>query len=301
MDAKGYQTVNWFWWVLVTFMAFGLGMASILYFQKTRPPDRRQDDRRKGDRRAAGTEVRRATDRGDRRNNDRRRTDRRKSKPAWQLVTVVISALFLLGVGTIGYAESRVASIFAESSPDLIDSGWTDCDTPITWSTDTSRLTERDASVARRQITRDLDKWADVSGLTFQYVGDVPTIYDDTTFVLTSDQHPSERHIYIAFMSEEESTLLDKRTVGFAAPTKVWRDSKQIVEGSAVFSIEFIKQADTDETSALYLHELGHVLGLGHGDEDGDVMYYLVRNNNHLSASDVSGIRAIVQNCIDRS
>ena len=293
--------MSWYWWVSITFVAFGLGMASILYFQKTRPPDRRQGDRRQGDRRAAGTEVRRATDRGDRRDNDRRRTDRRKSKPAWQLATVVVSALFLLGVGTIGYAESRVASIFADSSPDLIDSGWTDCETPITWSMDTSRLTPGDAAVARRQITRDLAKWADVSGLTFKYVGEVPTIYDDTTFVLTSDQHPSERHIYIAFMKQKESVLLDKRTVGFAAPTKVWRDSKQIVEGSAVFSIEFIKEADRDETSALYLHELGHVLGLGHGDEDEDVMYYLVRDNNHLSSDDVAGIRAIVQSCKDPS
>jgi hypothetical protein len=293
--------MNWYWWVLVTFVAFGLGMASLLYFQKTRPPDRRQGDRRQGDRRAAGTEVRRATDRGGRRHVGRRHVDRRKRKPAWQLATVVVSALFLLGVGTIGYAESRVASIFAGSSPDLIDSGWTDCDTPITWSMDTSRLSANDASVARRQITGDLDKWADVSGLTFQYVGEVPTLYDDTTFVLTSNQHPSERHIYIAFMSKNESTLLDMRTVGFAAPTKVWKDSKQIVEGSAVFSIEFIKQADRDEISALYLHELGHVLGLGHGDEDEDVMYYLVRDKNHLSSADVSGIRAIVQSCKDRS
>ena len=123
--------MSWYWWVLITFVAFGLGMASILYFQKTRPPDRRQGDRRQGERRA-GAEVRRAVDRGDRRDNDRRRTDRRKSKPAWQLATVVTSARFLLGVGTIGYAESRVASIVADSSPDLIDGGWTDCETPIT-------------------------------------------------------------------------------------------------------------------------------------------------------------------------
>lgn len=293
--------MSWYWWVLITFAAFGLGMVSVLYFQRTRPPDRRQGDRRKADRRASDQGSRRSTDRGDRRDSDRRQGDRRKGKPAWQLATVIISALFLLGVGAVGYAESRVASIFAESSPDLIDSGWADCDTPITWSMDTSRLSESDTAIARRQLARDMDKWGEVSGLEFEYVGEVPTIYDDTTFVVTSDQHPSERHIYIAFLNEKDSTLLDKRTVGFAAPTKVWRDSKQIVEGSAVLSVEFVKQADRDESSALYLHELGHVLGLGHGDDEEDVMYYLVRDNNNLSPADIEGIRAIVQACKERS
>lgn len=304
--------MSWYWWMLIVFAAFGLGMLSALYFQRTHPPDRRGHDRRAGDRRLAdrraatseaspdapaggGTEPQRRQQ--DRRAGDRRRRDRRRGKPAWQLATVVVSAVFLSVIGVVAYAESQVASIFAGSSPELINSGWAACDTPITWSIDTSRISPTDAAIARAQISRDLAKWGDVSGLTFTYVGQVPVIYDDTTFVVTSDVHPSDRHIYIAFLREDESSLLDKRTVGFASPTKVWKDSRQITEGSMVLSIEYVKKATAQERSAVYLHELGHVLGLGHGFEPENVMYYLVDDNNTLSPGDIEGIRNLVKAC----
>lgn len=288
--------MSWYWWVLIMVVAFGLGMASILYFQKTHAPDRRKGDRRTADRRTGAHAL--PAGMVDRRQGDRRSgVDRRKGKPAWQLATVVVSVAFLSIIGVVAYAESQVASIFVGSNPDLINSGWADCDTPITWSMDTGRLTSADANVARRQLTKDLEKWGDVSGLDFQYVGEVPVIYDDSNFVVTSDVHPSERHIYIAFLNEKDSSLLDKRTVGFASPTKVWKDSKQITEGSIVMSIEYVKKASAQQRSAVYLHELGHVLGLGHGTEPENVMYYLVDDNNTLSPGDIEGIRNLIKAC----
>ena len=38
----------WYWWVLITLAAFALGMASMRYFQKSRPPDRRTGERSEG-------------------------------------------------------------------------------------------------------------------------------------------------------------------------------------------------------------------------------------------------------------
>ena len=87
------------------------------------------------------------------------------------------------------------------------------------------------------------------------------------------------------------------RTVGFASPTKVWKDSKEITEGSVVLSIDYVKKIAKAKQSALYLHELGHALGLGHGTDKSNVMYYLVDNNNTLSPGDIQGIRALVQAC----
>lgn len=292
--------MSWYWWVLIAFVAYGLGMASVLYFQRGHPPDRRKGDRRQDDRRAASTEPGRREGGGqtiNRRRTDRRSGDRRKGKPAWQLATVVVSAVFLSVIGVVAYAESQVASIFAGTAPDLIDSGWADCDTPITWSMDTSRVSPADARAARAQLTRDLAKWGTASGLEFQYVGEVPVIYNDTTYVVTSEVHPSARHIYVAFLKDADSTLLDQRTVGFASPTRVWKDSKQIVEGSMVLSIEYVKKASAQERSAVYLHELGHVLGLGHGTEPENVMYYLVDENNTLSPGDIEGIRNLIKAC----
>ncbi len=288
--------MSWYWWVLITGVAFVLGMASLLYFQKTHPPDRRRGDRRRADRRTGAHAL--PSGMVDRRQGDRRSgVDRRKGKPAWQLATVVVSAAFLSIVGVVAYAESQVASIFVGSSPELINSGWADCDIPVTWSIDTGRLTAGDAATAERQIRRDLEKWGEVSGLDFQYVGEVPVVYDDSNFVVTSDIHPSERHIYIAFLNERDSSLLDKRTVGFASPTKVWKDSKEITEGSMVLSIEYVKKASAEERSAVYLHELGHVLGLGHGTSEENVMYYLVDDNNTLSPGDIEGIRNLIKAC----
>ncbi len=291
--------MSWWVWLLITLAAFGLGMASILYFQKTHPPDRRRGrDRRQVDRRVArqalppGVEDRRV---GDRRSG----VDRRRGKPLWQLATVVVSAVFLSIVGVVAYAESQVASIFVGQSPDLINSGWAACDTPITWSADTSRLSAADAKVAVSQMTSDLEKWGDVSGLTFQYVGEVPVVYDDTNYVVTSEVHPSERHLYLAFLNDSDSTLLDARTVGFASPTKVWRDSKEITEGSVVLSIDYVKKINARKQSALYLHELGHALGLGHGTSKDNVMYYLVDQNNTLSPGDIEGIRNLIKACKD--
>jgi hypothetical protein len=302
--------MSWYWWVLITVVAFGLGMVSVLYFQRTHPPDRRHGDRREGERRegdrreghlregsSGATMPERRAAAPERRRTDRRSRDRRRGKPAWQLATVVVSAVFLSVIGVVAYAESQVASIFAGSAPDLIDSGWADCDTPITWSMDASRITAADARTARAQLTKDLSKWAEVSGLDFQFVGEVPVIYNDTTYVVTSEVHPSPRHIYIAFLRDQDSSLLDQRTVGFASPTRVWKDSKQIVEGSMVLGIEYVKRASAQQRSAVYLHELGHVLGLGHGTEPENVMYYLVDGNNTLSPGDVEGIRNLIKAC----
>ena len=288
--------MSWYWWILLLVIMYGLGLLGSLYFQKTHPPDRRQADRRQGDRRRGG---RHATPVGtERRSTDRRRgVDRRRPKPLWQLGTVVVAAAFLSIIGVVAYAESQVASIFAESSPELIDSGWADCETPITWSVDTTRVSPAESEVAVGQITKDLAQWGEVSGLTFEYVGQVPVIYDDTRFVVTSDVHPSARHLYFAFLNDAESTLLDTRTVGFASPTKVWLDSKEITEGSVVLSIEYVKRISAEHQNALYLHEIGHALGLAHGSELEDVMYYLVDMNNEFSPADIQGIRNLIKAC----
>ena len=287
--------MSWYWWVLLLVVMYGLGMLGSLYFQKTHPPERRQGDRRQGDRRTG----RHASPPGgvERRGADRRQGERRKGKPAWQLATVVVSAAFLSIIGVVAYAESQVASIFVGSAPELINSGWADCDTPVTWSVDTSRLSAADQQIAITQFTSDFAKWGAASGLDFQYVGEVPVVYDDTNYVVTSEVHPSERHIYVAFLQDAESTLLDTRTVGFASPTKVWQDSKEIVEGSVVLSIDYVKKINKARQSALYLHELGHALGLGHGTSDQNVMYYLVDDNNTLSPGDVEGIRNLIKAC----
>lgn len=229
--------------------------------------------------------------------NGRRRSDRRQPKPLWQLSVVIASGALLSIIGVVAYGESQVESIFMTTMPELTGSGWADCDVPITWSLDTSRLTPAEAAVASDQMTSDFAKWGAASGLTFQYVGEVPVIYNDTTFIVTSDQHPSDRHVYVAFLHDSESSMLDERTVGLASPTKVIKDARQITEGSVVLEMEYITKVNKTHASSLYLHELGHALGLGHGKDKATVMYPIVDTTNELSPADIAGIRALTKAC----
>ena len=300
--------MTWYWWLLLLPLMYVLGMIGAKAFRKPYGPDRRQGDRRQGDRRQGDRraaaeapqtpgETGRHARGDDRRKGDRRQGERRRPKAVWPTATVILSAALLSVIGVVSYAESRVQSIFVETQPELIDSGWADCDTPITWSVDGTRLSATEKRNAISALRKDFAEWGQKSGLTFQYVGDVPIVYDDSTFTVTSTQHPSERHIYVAFLHNSDSALLDTRTVGFASPSKVFASGKQIVEGSIVLSVEYVNKVAGAHERALYLHEIGHALGLGHGEEKADVMYYLVDRNNDLSPADIAGIRAIIQQC----
>jgi len=285
------------WWIevpiLLTLM-FTLGFLASTLTRKPTGPERRHEDRRSGvERRSPNpTPVQL-----DMRKGDRRQTDRRKKKSAWPSVTVVISAVLLTLIGTVTFAETRVESIFAEKQPSLLDSGWAKCDVPITWSMDTSRLTPSQARIAKNQMTADFAKWGKASGLTFQYAGEVPIQYNDSNYQVTSTVHPSGRHIYIGFLPDSASSLLDKRTVGFSMPTKVLPGAKEITEGTIIFEIDYVVKANRFHQSTLYLHEMGHALGLGHGTEKQDTMYYIVDTNNELSPADIAGIKALTKIC----
>lgn len=229
----------------------------------------------------------------------RKGIERRSYRPFWSTASVVGTSVFVLsGIAALGYAASPVPSFFSEYQTQFINSGWADCDTPITWSTDTSRLSTKDKKIAVTQLQSDISKWSAASGLTFQYSGEILVNYNDTTYQLETTQPvPSDRHIMIAFLYNNESSLLDERTIGFANPSKVSSQDKTITRGSMALSVEYVKKASMKKESALYLHELGHVLGLGHGNEKENAMYYLVDQTNTLSPGDIEGIRQLVKVC----
>jgi hypothetical protein len=60
-------------------------------------------------------------------------------------------------------------------------------------------------------------------------------------------------------------------------------EERQIIEGSVVLGYEYVQRAARLQRSALYLHELGHALGLAHGASQQDAMYYIVGATDGLS------------------
>jgi len=215
--------------------------------------------------------------------------------------TVQIAPLAATTAGS-AVVASDYASIFQSQSPELVNSGWNACASPITWSIDARELTPAQAIAQAGSAKWALDQWAAASGLRFSYVGQVPVNYDDRTFQLTpADGSPAAgRHIYLTYLGLGESKLLGASTLGFGAPSTVAVASREITGGNAVFRTDYVQDPGRNplrKLRSLYLHELGHVLGLSHAARTENIMYPIVDRNVTLGAGDVSGIHVMTKQC----
>lgn len=190
-------------------------------------------------------------------------------------------------------------SIFATTLPALTNSGWAACPTPITWSVDSHELSADDAAEQIANLTWAFSLWSAASGLTFQFSGETAVAYDDAGFTMKpADGTPlASRHVYLAFVDDAESARLDSDTVGLAGPTQVLSAAKEITGGIAVFRTDHVEKSTVKADRSLYLHELGHVLGLSHADETANIMYPMVTDVLELGAGDVNGVKTMTKSC----
>ena len=188
-------------------------------------------------------------------------------------------------------------SFFATGYDGWQGSGWQACQ-PITWSVDTGELTAAQAARETRRLAWAFHQWSNASGLAFAYTGQVPVAYQDAGFQMqpADGTHAQPRHIYIAFRRQGESALLAGRTYGLGWPTGV--ADQQITGGAAIFRTELAAETGRARTAmSLYLHELGHVLGLGHAGTRANVMYPIVSDVTSLGRGDLAGIHAFTRPC----
>lgn len=194
------------------------------------------------------------------------------------------------------------SSIFTGQDVGLVDSGWSACPTPIEWSVDARQLTEREATREIGNLQWAFDEWTEASGLVFRFAGQLAVDYIDETYAMVpaDGSEISPRHIYLAFLSTEDAALLKDRVVGFGSPSHVMLSVKEIVDGNAAFRTDHVKatgEASPLKVRSLYLHELGHVLGLAHATNTANVMYPIVTNHVDLGPGDVSGVRTMTKPC----
>ncbi len=190
-------------------------------------------------------------------------------------------------------------SIFAAQVPALTNSGWATCPAAITWSVDTRGLSDDEAAAQIANLQWAFDQWGIASGLAFQFAGTANLVYDDAGFTLTpadGSASPS-RNVFLDFVPDSESARLGGGVVGLASPSTVWQSSKEIESGTVVFRTDYVKSAGAKEAKALYLHELGHVLGLGHANESDNRMFAIVKDGTELGAGDVAGVRTMLKPC----
>jgi hypothetical protein len=204
--------------------------------------------------------------------------------------TVASTAVAIVASATIAYGSVQVASIF-EGTP-YENSGWAVCETPITWTVDGGAPYHNDLKWA-------FDQWQSASGYTFAYAGEAPTNFDNARTLVTTVAQ-MDNNIAVVFMRDAQSDFLTTKVVGFASPSKVWANDKQIVNGYAGFNVDYLVNAPQKERRSLFLHEIGHALGLADSDDKDNIMYRYLDGQLKFGSGDIEGLKVLVKPCVSR-
>jgi hypothetical protein len=198
-------------------------------------------------------------------------------------------------------AESDYSSFFGDDA--LRGSGWAACPEPVTWSVDMGRLSPAAAQREMARLQKALGLWSRYSGVPLEFAGRQPLVYDNTSYQLRAADNsaPRTRHIYIGFYGGKEVAGLSGNVVGLARPTSVL--AGELISGMAVFRRGYVLREQSEEPrhlTHLYLHELGHIFGLGHATSPENVMYPTLGTMTDLGPGDRAGARDFAQECTNR-
>jgi hypothetical protein len=183
-------------------------------------------------------------------------------------------------------------------SGSLKDSAWANCADPIVLSVDPRQLPKAQQASAKAAFAAAVKNWAAQTGLPFAYGGVTPVNYNDTTYVISPvDGVERPRHMYITLLTNAESSYLTDQVVGLAMPTEILPANKEIIQAEAAFRTDYVAGSTREQRLAVFMHELGHTLGLGHSGSKGDIMYPIVDKQTKLGPGDIAGIKAILRPC----
>ena len=202
--------------------------------------------------------------------------------------------------------QADFGSFFEGKRDAWVGAGWESCLTPATWSLDSSSLSASESLREQKRIQWALDEWSKYTLLKFEFTGPVATIYSDTDYTLTSKNRntSAQRHIFFDYVAGSESKLFAGLVYGFGLPSSVDSVRKTIQSGAIIIKQEFMDKYGKSSPKlvrSLYLHEIGHVLGLGHASNEANIMHPLVRGNVALGAGDIKGVKSFSRACSTES
>lgn len=200
--------------------------------------------------------------------------------------------------------EASYTSFFTDL--ELVGAGWSACAVPVTWSIDVRGLTSRVARAEIKRLKRAWSQWGEAADLTFTFVGRQDLVFNPANNNLqAADGSPQPtRHIYLAMKSRKQVSIMKETTVGLAMPSVVLLPTREIIAGMAIFRRGYVKEQRRTSTlrlKRLYLHEMGHVLGLGHSGSTSNVMFAEMDTIARLGPGDRAGIAAFTQPCVPQS
>ena len=237
--------------------------------------------------------------------------NRRRGRAILTAVVVGLVAALAIGMAPAGPAASAQAtgsprinadyrSFFADSA--LEGTGWTTCASPITYSIDVRALRPAQRKREIKRVRWSIRQWARAAEMRVRFTGRELLRLDPASHTL----HPADgtvqrdRHVYISFLREGVDPLMIDPVAGLAMPARVSVADREVIGGVALFRARHVRTLSTVDGPALkglYLHELGHVFGLGHAERTENVMHPTVVRRTELGAGDRAGVRAVVKSC----
>ncbi|QFG69925.1 hypothetical protein [Ornithinimicrobium pratense] len=176
---------------------------------------------------------------------------------------------------------------FAVTQPDGVSPVTWPCEGTIPMEVNPQGAPEGYADLVASTVTR----INDASGFTFEVVGET----DDRTFV-----NRGAGPVLLGFADADEVPALGGPTAGLGGAVHAQRSiggPRVAVGGMVVLDSELFGGLPTPVAEAIVIHELAHVLGLGHTDTGGELMQPVSLGQTQLGSGDLAGLRHLREAC----